>query len=130
MKKKTVIKAAKKIAQTIKKIIIEIVLFVTTFLLCVFSAPPPSLSIVSPCKQYNLQVYTTMPFFAMPGGGGFSGRSARVILRNKWGKKIGQSNQECSLPYYSVDIEWDEAHQLVWYGRTKSIDLKTGECRC
>lgn len=66
----------------------------------------------------------------MPGGGGISSRLTKVILKNKWGLTIGESNENCSIFYDGIKITWDIKNKEVYYGVARSINLQTGKCAC
>ncbi|MDR2151950.1 MAG: hypothetical protein LBO72_03930 [Helicobacteraceae bacterium] len=82
----------------------------------------------SPNGEHTIEVYTERRAFAMPGDGGIGSRSAIIVLKDKNGKIIGRSNDECSVFYYDVDIEWDYPNNEVNFARARSINLTTGKC--
>lgn len=83
---------------------------------------------VSPDGNYKIEIYTERSFFAMPGGGGLSSRPTKVVLKNKWGWTIGQSNDDCMVFYDDINIDWDIDNQQVFFAIGASLDLNTGEC--
>lgn len=66
-------------------------------------------------------------FSAMPGQGGAGSHMAVIILRNKWGWKIG-SNLGCDLMMDDIKIEWNNEKDYVSIATAKAINLKTGKC--
>lgn len=88
----------------------------------------------SPEEQFVIIVKKKQNFFdtIMPGTGGTGSTPVIVTLKNKSGTTIGKSsdNPECSIFDGSIEIEWDIENNKVWYGRGKSINLKTGRVGC
>jgi hypothetical protein len=82
----------------------------------------------SPDGKYSISVYTSPRLFAMPGGGGVGSQMTTVVLKNRWGWTIGSSNDQCSVFYDDIHIEWDYEHNQVNFAMARSIDLDTGEC--
>ncbi len=88
----------------------------------------------SPDGKYELIIKDNTSFFelVMPGQGGLGSKSILVILKDSNGKIIGKSksNSNCGIFYDSVEVEWDLKNEQVWYGRAKSINIKTGKVEC
>jgi hypothetical protein len=84
----------------------------------------------SPDGAYSLDVYAERSLFAMPGhGGGCSySRSAKVVLKNSWGLKIGETNENCTVACADVEIVWDLDEKMVWFTRGARFNLETGRC--
>ncbi|WP_378174079.1 hypothetical protein [Aquimarina sp. SS2-1] len=87
----------------------------------------------SPDGDYVIIVKRENSFFTttMPGDGG-TNIPVEVILKNTNGKVIGtsSSNKNCGVLWFSIEINWDLENHEVWYGRGKTINLKTGEVSC
>lgn len=75
---------------------------------------------ISPCGKYKIEVYAHRPIIAFPGSGGLYDRTATVVLKNKWGRIIGQSNANS---YGDLEIEWDYKEKWVWVSRGNVIDF-------
>lgn len=88
----------------------------------------------SPDGNYILIVKKDKSFFknTMPGDGGIGNIPVIVILKDSHGKIVGKSssNPDCSIFDSSIEIEWDLVNNQVWYGRGKTINLKTGKVEC
>ncbi len=86
----------------------------------------------SPDGHYELIIkYDRSIFFStMPGDGG--NPEVEVILKNANGTIIGtsHSNNNCGIFNDSIEVVWDIENQQVWYGRSKTIHLKTGIVEC
>jgi hypothetical protein len=83
----------------------------------------------SPNKLYKLEIYAKKRLFTLPGDGGSSSSSALVILKNESGTEIGNNkgSQYYQLPISSIEVRWDLENDLVWYGKSKTINVKTGK---
>ena len=88
----------------------------------------------SPSGNYELVIKNDRGLFemTMPGDGGMGSMPVIVILKDKNGKIIGKSNDNdrCEIFYDSIDIQWDEDNERVWYGKSKTINTKTGKVGC
>lgn len=88
----------------------------------------------SPDGNYTAIIKRNRGFFTstMPGDGGSDSLPVEVILKDSSGKTIGSSNEnpQCGVFYGSIEIEWDFENQWLWYGKAKTIHLKTGEVGC
>lgn len=89
----------------------------------------------SPNEEYKLIVYNVNnPFKAsMPGGGGIKDNSIRLILKNKAGKIICDSNDypDCNdVNMGNLSVDWLLDDNVVQYGIARLIHLETGEMMC
>lgn len=88
----------------------------------------------SPDGQYELVIKNEKGIFSptMPGDGGAGSIPVVVVLKDADGKVIGKSsdNTDCDIFNDSIEIEWDIKNEQVWYGRGKTINLKTGKVEC
>ncbi|WP_299260238.1 hypothetical protein [uncultured Aquimarina sp.] len=88
----------------------------------------------SPDGNYELIIKNDRSIFfsTTPGDGGMGSMPVEVILKNADGKTIGKSsdNSDCSIFNDSVEIVWDLENDQVWYGKSKTIHLKTGKVEC
>lgn len=86
----------------------------------------------SPGGEYTVEVVALEKGFSMPGNSGKSNTPALVILKDKDGNVIAESssNPDCTIFMGSVQIHWDLDNDLVWYGKAKMINVKTGEVSC
>lgn len=88
----------------------------------------------SPDGSYEVIIKRDRGFFTptMPGDGGPDSLPVVVILKNSSGKIIGKSsdNPQCGIFYGSVEISWDMENEWMWYGKTRTIHLKTGKVEC
>jgi hypothetical protein len=66
----------------------------------------------------------------MPGDGG--NPVVEVILTDTYGNIIGtsNSNSDCAIFKDSISVEWDLKNEQVWYGKAKTINIKTGKVEC
>jgi hypothetical protein len=85
---------------------------------------------ISPDKAYRIDVYARRRESAMmPGQGGFSSKSALLVLKDAKGKTIGITNEECEAFFMDLAIKWDYPdNNFVSFAVARTIDLKTGEC--
>ena len=119
--------------QYIKKHVLTILLVgIVVFLGYFLFIPNPDASYSSPDGNYHLDCYTSMSLLAMPGGGGVDSRVVLIILRDKYGREIGRcsKNNPCATFFGSLDIRWETDEGVVWYTRSRIIDLSTGEPEC
>ncbi|MCL5245150.1 hypothetical protein M4I21_04975 [Cellulophaga sp. 20_2_10] len=88
----------------------------------------------SPDGKYELIIKNGRGFFetTMPGDGGVGSLPVEVILKNSNGKVIGKSsdNSDCGLFYDSIEVLWYIEEGYVSYGRSRTINLKTGQVEC
>lgn len=86
----------------------------------------------SPDGNYELTIKLGFSIFfpTMPGDGG--NPEVVVILKDANGAIIGtsNSNSDCAIFKDSISVEWDLGNEQVWYGRAKTINLKTGKVEC
>ncbi|MDB2463171.1 hypothetical protein N9W61_03625, partial [Algibacter sp.] len=84
----------------------------------------------SPDGNYTLTLRLGLSIFlpTMPGDGG--NPEVIVILKDAHGNLIGTSNSECAIFKDSITVEWDMENEQVWYGKAKTINLKTGKVEC
>ena len=86
----------------------------------------------SPDGQYELIIKNDRSIFftTMPGDGG--NPVVEVILKDANGIVIGtsNSNSDCAIFKDSITVEWDFENEQVWYGKAKTIHLKTGKVEC
>jgi len=86
----------------------------------------------SPDGNYELTIKLGLGIFmpTMPGDGG--NPEVVVILKDANGKTIGRSNSnsDCAVFKDSIHVEWDLENEQVWYGKAKTIHLKTGKVEC
>lgn len=85
----------------------------------------------SPDGKYTLEI-STGKSGNTPGDGGGSTALAQVVLKDADGTVIGESsnNPDCAIFLDSVEVIWDIENDLVFYGKAKSINLKTGKVEC
>lgn len=85
----------------------------------------------SPDGKYTLEV-SSGKSGNMPGDGGGSTAVAEIVLKSADGNIIGESknNPDCAIFLDSVEVIWDIENDLVFYGKAKSIHLKTGKVEC
>lgn len=88
----------------------------------------------SPDDKYELIIKSNRGFFetTMPGDGGIGSLPVEVILKGSNGKIIGKSsdNPDCGLFYDSIEVIWNIENEFVSYGRSKTINLRTGKVSC
>lgn len=86
----------------------------------------------SPDGLYIIEVSAVKRAFTMPGDGGTANTPALIVLKNRKGKIIAKSsdNPDCGIFLDSVTINWDLENNLVWYGKAKTINVKTGKVSC
>ena len=88
----------------------------------------------SPDGKYKAIIKRDRGFFipTMPGDGGPDSLPVVVILKDSSGNTIGSSddNPQCGIFYGSIEIDWDMKNQWLWYGKAKTINLKTGKVEC
>lgn len=88
----------------------------------------------SPNSEFIIVVKKKQRFFStvMPGTGGAGSTPVLVILKDKSGKTIGKSsdNLDCSIFDGSINIQWDIQNGVVWYGKGKMFNLRTGKVEC
>lgn len=78
----------------------------------------------SPDGKYELKVYTIKRFFAAPGDGGTSSRTAYVVLLDEEGNEIGNSEDNPSS-YGEIEIDWEIGKdKYVSYGKGHGIDFE------
>lgn len=110
------------------------IILLTGISLYVYFIDNKKIKYISPDGSYMLIVKKEMRMFTpkMPGDGGSGNRPVRVILKDRKGKVIGKSdsNPDCGIFESSLEIEWDLENDLVWYGKGKSIHVKTGKVGC
>lgn len=108
--------------------IIGLVLFVAYF----FLWNKPKKTYQSPDRNFTLEIWVAKKGFSFPGNSGSGNSEVYAVLKNKDGNTIGnsESNNECAIFLDSVEVRWDLKNKLVYYGRAKSIHLKTGKVEC
>ncbi|WP_338360064.1 hypothetical protein [Yeosuana marina] len=88
----------------------------------------------SPDGNYELILVNGQSIFTMtmPGDGGRGSMPIDVILKDAKGNIIAKSRggDVCSIFYDSINVIWDLENQQVWYGKARSINLKTGKVNC
>jgi len=87
----------------------------------------------SPDGNYVLVIKRENSIFSTTSiGDGGKSTPVEVILKNKYGKVIGtsSSNKNCGVLWFSIKIDWDLENDEVWYGKSKTIHLKTGKVTC
>lgn len=86
----------------------------------------------SPDGRYELIIKNDRSIFftTMPGDG--DNPVVEVILKDADGSVIGtsNSNSDCAIFKDSITVEWDLENEQVWYGKAKTIHLKTGKVEC
>ncbi len=86
----------------------------------------------SPDGYYSLIIKKKSNLFktTSPGDGG--NYEVEIVLKNKRGNIIGESNSNlnCRVFNDSIEIEWDIKNDQVKYSRGKTINLKTGKVEC
>lgn len=88
----------------------------------------------SPDGNYELILKNGRGIFSstMPGDGGRGSMPLDVILKDANGNIIGKSSSsgDCAILYDSIEVTWDLENEQVWYGRAKTINVKTGKVEC
>jgi len=88
----------------------------------------------SPDGNYVLTIKSKRNLISstMPGDGGIGSMPVEVILKDTDGTIIGKSsdNMDCSIFRDSIEVSWDLENEQVWYGKAKTIHLKTGKVEC
>lgn len=88
----------------------------------------------SPDGNYVLIIQNGRGVFSstMPGDGGRGSMPVNVILKDANGNIIGKSksNSDCLIFYDSIYVTWDLENEQVWFGKAKTINLKTGKAEC
>lgn len=86
----------------------------------------------SPDGNYELIIKNDRSIFfsTMPGDGG--NPVVEVILKDANGNIIGTSNSNntCAIFKDSIYVSWDLENEQVWYGKAKTINIKTGKVKC
>jgi len=96
---------------------------------------PQKTTYTSPDNKYELTVYSkNKPFkVSMPGGGGVKDNPIRLVLKNKNGETICDSNDfpNCNdVNMGNLSIDWMLGDKVVQYGIARFIHLVTGEMMC
>ncbi|WP_062058837.1 hypothetical protein [Aquimarina longa] len=114
-----------------KKIISIVAVVLLIGCLCLYYITMPDvITYKSPDGEYTLTVSGKRNIFdiSMPGNGG-SGSKEVIIKVFKHNDEIAssESNSDFDVVMGDIRIEWDTAHNEVFYAIARSIDLKTGE---
>ena len=96
---------------------------------------PKKMIYTSPDNEYELTVFNkNNPFqVSMPGSGGVKDNPIRLVLKNKNGETICDSNDypNCNdVNMGNLSIDWMLGDKVVQYGIARFIHLETGEMMC
>lgn len=77
-------------------------------------------------KRNDFRFFT----LTMPGDG--SSFYIEIVLKDAEGRVIGSTSNHnnCAIFKDSIEVYWDMKNNEVWYGRGKTINLKTGKVSC
>ena len=123
---------SKKILKTIYLLAFIVILIGVTTTANLFKKGTELATYKSPDGNYELIIKNDRSIFftTMPGDGG--NPAVEVILKDANGYIIGtsNSNSNCAIFKDSIIVSWDLKNEQVWYGKAKTIHLKTGKVEC